>query len=102
MFWTLVVPAPGPISTEVLPVAEYPLRPRLCVSTVEWVRSMPTDPFWIAVVVPLLAPPPMNTERDFANAPPWFRPIACAWRLTSVSTLWNSLFSTPRSPVNVR
>ena len=43
----------------------------------------------------------MNTERDFAKTPPLFKPMEVACRSISPTTLWNSPFSTDRSPVKV-
>ena len=70
-------------------------------STVAWLRSTPTLPLVVAETPLDDWPPPMNTLRLVAKLPPWFKPIACAWRLISPNTLWNSVFNTLRSPVKV-
>ena len=63
-----------PMSVAAAPFTEQPLRPRLCVSTVALVRSIETEPFWMAEVLPLARPPPMKTFRFCANWLPGVQP----------------------------
>ena len=88
-------------STDELPAAFMPDKPRLVVSTVDFDRSTLSEPLatWSAPSAP--RPPPMKTDSDLANVPFVFIPIAFDWRSISAITFWNSPFSTLREPVKV-
>ena len=71
----LVLAEPAPMSVPAVPIACTPCNPKLLASTVDWLRSIATEPFCVAETPLFALPPPMKTESDFANVPPESSPM---------------------------